>query len=278
MRPEQVKTAADARRIVEERGLTHVKVGIFDVDGVLRGKYMSKPKFFSALEGGFGFCDVVLGWDSNDQLYDNVSYTGWHTAYPDAQVRIIPDSCRDLPTEGGPNAGQYQAYQRIGHQGKTLPSDALKAVNGCVQSAISQANPRSAWRYYQLVGVQGPPVDFSNLSGDLPNYYLANNVIESNDFFQSFLGTKGQFHVPGLPDGYQIGPNLGVRSRGVVYNVGGCQGCHGNSQTNPKLGFDMSFITTGFANTAEAINDFETKTDRAKYLEAIVADPQPRTP
>jgi glutamine synthetase len=100
MRPEQVKTAADARRIVEERGLSHVKVGIFDVDGVLRGKYMSKPKFFSALEGGFGFCDVVLGWDSNDQLYDNVSYTGWHTAYPDAPVRVLPATCRALPFEG----------------------------------------------------------------------------------------------------------------------------------------------------------------------------------
>lgn len=97
--PEDVRTAADARTIVEERGLTHVKVGVFDADGVLRGKYMSRKKFFSALEKGFGFCDVVLGWDSNDQLYDNVTYTGWHTAYPDAAVRILPDSCRSLPFE-----------------------------------------------------------------------------------------------------------------------------------------------------------------------------------
>ena len=95
-----VKTAADARAIVEMRGLTHVKVGVFDADGVLRGKYMGRDKFFSALEKGFGFCDVVLGWDSNDQLYDNVKFTGWHTAYPDANVRIIPSSCRDLPDEG----------------------------------------------------------------------------------------------------------------------------------------------------------------------------------
>ncbi|MGH6959503.1 MAG: glutamine synthetase family protein, partial [Dongiaceae bacterium] len=100
MKPEQVRSAADARKIVEERGLTHVKVGLFDLDGVLRGKYISKAKFLSALEGGFGFCDVVLGWDSNDQLYDNVTFTGWHTAYPDAAVRIVPDSCRDMPFEG----------------------------------------------------------------------------------------------------------------------------------------------------------------------------------
>jgi len=99
MDPREVRTAEDARRIVEERGLTHVKVGVFDVDGVLRGKYMSRDKFFSALEGGFGFCDVVLGWDSNDQLYDNVQYTGWHTGYPDAPVRLLPGTCRALPFE-----------------------------------------------------------------------------------------------------------------------------------------------------------------------------------
>ena len=101
MQSRSVKTATQARRIVEQRGLDHVKVGVFDLDGVLRGKYMSRDKFFSALDGGFGFCDVVLGWDSYDQLYDNVTYTGWHTGYPDATVRIIPDSCRELPWEDG---------------------------------------------------------------------------------------------------------------------------------------------------------------------------------
>jgi len=101
MVPREVKTAADARRIVEARGLNHVKVGVFDIDGVLRGKYMSRDKFFSALENGFGFCDVVLGWDSYDQLYDNVDITGWHTGYPDAQVHLLPDSCREIPWEDG---------------------------------------------------------------------------------------------------------------------------------------------------------------------------------
>ena len=100
MQPSEVKTAAHARKIVEERKLSHVKLGVFDLDGVLRGKYLAREKFFAALDGGFGFCDVVLGWDSNDQLFDNVSFTGWHTAYPDAQCRIVPDTCRPLPLEG----------------------------------------------------------------------------------------------------------------------------------------------------------------------------------
>ena len=101
MEPRQVRTAADARTIVKQRGLTHVKVGVHDIDGILRGKYLHVDKFSSALDGGMGFCDVVLGWDANDQLYDNVTYTGWHTAYPDATVRILPDTCREIATEPG---------------------------------------------------------------------------------------------------------------------------------------------------------------------------------
>ncbi|WP_330217635.1 hypothetical protein [Endozoicomonas numazuensis] len=89
--PRDVRTVEDARR------LTHVKVGLFDNYGVLLGKYMSKGKFFASLEKGFSFCDVILGWDTKDQLYDNVYYTGWHTGYPDAPVRILPESCRELP-------------------------------------------------------------------------------------------------------------------------------------------------------------------------------------
>ncbi len=99
MNPRDVTTISDAKKIVKERDLSHVKVGLFDNDGIMRGKYMSREKFFSSLDKGFSFCDVVLGWDSKDQLYDNVTYTGWHTGYPDAPVRILPDSCRDIPLE-----------------------------------------------------------------------------------------------------------------------------------------------------------------------------------
>ncbi|MBS0394600.1 MAG: glutamine synthetase [Proteobacteria bacterium] len=99
MPPTATNEIAATRQLLEQRGIEHVKIGVFDGDGILRGKYLSRDKFLGALEKGLGFCDVVLGWDSNDQLFDNVKYTGWHTAYPDAPLRVLPGTCRDIPFE-----------------------------------------------------------------------------------------------------------------------------------------------------------------------------------
>lgn len=83
------------------REVRHVKVAITDIDGVLRGKYMHVDKLRSALDGGFGFCDVVFGWDCNDACYDAARFTGWHTGYPDALARLDPATFRQIPWEGG---------------------------------------------------------------------------------------------------------------------------------------------------------------------------------
>jgi glutamine synthetase len=77
-----------------------VKVAVTDIDGILRGKYLHKEKFLSAAKSGFGFCNVVFGWDAGDVCYDNATYTGWHTGYPDAQVRIDLDTRRSVPWDG----------------------------------------------------------------------------------------------------------------------------------------------------------------------------------
>jgi glutamine synthetase len=88
-----------------ERGIRRVKLGGFDVDGLLRGKFVSMEKFWSAVEKGFGFCDVIFGWDSADVLYDNAELTGWHTGYPDTLAKIDLDTFRVLPSE--PNTANF---------------------------------------------------------------------------------------------------------------------------------------------------------------------------
>jgi glutamine synthetase len=83
------------------RGITRAKIGGFDIDGVLRGKYVSMDKLRSALSGGFGFCDVIFGWDIGDVLYDSAKVTGWHTGYPDAHAVLDPTTLRTIPWEPG---------------------------------------------------------------------------------------------------------------------------------------------------------------------------------
>jgi glutamine synthetase len=74
-----------------------VKVACSDIDGILRGKYLHRDKFFGAADGGFGFCDVVFGWDSGDQCYDNTSVTGWQHGFPDALARLDLSTLRQVP-------------------------------------------------------------------------------------------------------------------------------------------------------------------------------------
>jgi glutamine synthetase len=87
------------KKTFETRNIRKVKVGGFDIDGVLRGKYISLEKFWSVAEPGFGFCDVIFGWDIADVLYDNAKVTGWHSGYPDAHAIIDLDTFRVPPAE-----------------------------------------------------------------------------------------------------------------------------------------------------------------------------------
>jgi glutamine synthetase len=90
---------SELKKCIADRQIEYIKIGVFDGDAIMRGKYLAVDKFLKALDGGLSFCDVVLGWDSNDQLFDNVSFTGWHTAYPDAPVRLLPETFRAIPNE-----------------------------------------------------------------------------------------------------------------------------------------------------------------------------------
>jgi glutamine synthetase len=93
-----LKTIQD---LLAQHNITKIKVGGFDIDGILRGKYISPEKFSSAAEGGLGFCDVIFGWDSTDALYDNAQVTGWHTGYPDVLAKIDLSTFRLIPWEAG---------------------------------------------------------------------------------------------------------------------------------------------------------------------------------
>jgi glutamine synthetase len=87
------------KRTFDRHKIDKVKLGGFDVDGILRGKYVSRDKCLSAIDSGLGFCDVIFGWDCADVLYDRNAITGSHTGYPDVAARIDTSTFCVLPWE-----------------------------------------------------------------------------------------------------------------------------------------------------------------------------------
>lgn len=198
------KTVANAREAiayVRERDLPFVRVGVFDIDGILRGKYMSRDKFESAVETGFGFCDVVLGWDSNDQLYDNVKVTGWHTAYPDASVRLLPETMRlipfedDLPLFLGEFADQWENVCPRGVLRRVLrkAADMGYAVKAAAEFEffLFEETPHSV----REKGYKG----LRNITPGFYGYSMLRSSVHA-DFYRELLdlGRKMDFEIEGL--------------------------------------------------------------------------------
>jgi hypothetical protein len=122
------RAAAELVQDLRGRGVDRAKIGGFDLDGVLRGKYVSLDKLESALGKGFGFCDVIFGWDVADALYDNAKVTGWHTGYPDAQAVLDPATLRTIPWEPGVAAMLADFRTDEGAPHPACPRSLLKRV------------------------------------------------------------------------------------------------------------------------------------------------------
>lgn len=115
---------------LKDDGATQVKVAVSDIDGILRGKYLHIDKFLAACEGGFGFCDVVFGWDMQDSPYDNATATGWQHGFPDALVRIELGTQRRVPWDQGVPFFLGEFVNADGTPHALCPRQALKRVLG----------------------------------------------------------------------------------------------------------------------------------------------------
>jgi glutamine synthetase len=212
-----------------------VKVAVTDIDGVLRGKYLHKDKFFSAAEGGFGFCDVVFGWDVADALYDNTTATGWHRGYPDAQVRIDLDTHRNVPWDGGVPffLGEFVAADGGPHA--LCPRQVLRRVLKRAEKLGVQAmcGLEFEWFNFRETSLSWEAkrgVDPQPVTPGLFGYSLL-RANENREFFNALMDELAAFGVPieGLhtetgPGVYeaaiQFSDALQCADRGVLFKAG----------------------------------------------------------
>ncbi len=215
--PRNVKTAEQAAALLDARKIDNVKVGLFDIDGVMRGKYLSREKFRSVLQTGFGFCDVVLGWDSNDQLYDCATYTGWHTAYPDAPVRVLPETCRAVPFE--PSTLLFLA--EFGGRAETVcPRGALRRV---VRRAADMGFAAKAAAEFEFFVFEETPVsvrekNYRGLKTLTPGFF-GYSMLRSSvhaEFYHALLDTMRAMDVP--IEGLHTETGAGVIEAALLYD------------------------------------------------------------
>jgi glutamine synthetase len=119
----------DILKYVQSHPSGKVKIAYADIDGILRGKYVAVDKFLSALKTNTSFCDVIFGWDAGDVVYDNVSYTGWHTGYPDAAARLDLQTFRKIPWENDVPFFIGELLDKKGGPSQVCPRQLLKTLN-----------------------------------------------------------------------------------------------------------------------------------------------------
>lgn len=79
---------------------TRVKLAGVDADGMLRGKLVSKKKFLSVIDEGFGFCSVIFGWDMHDRTYfRELQISNKENGYRDILAKPDLSSFRRIPWE-----------------------------------------------------------------------------------------------------------------------------------------------------------------------------------
>ena len=186
---------------LQQKGVEYVKVAITDLDGVLRGKYMHVDKFLKSIESGYGFCDVIFGWDSSDALYEfKVSdeqnlFTGWHTGFPDQTVKILLDSKRTIPFEK--NTPFFLSELK---DGEVCPRSVLKKVLKLLRE--SGLKGKSALEYEFFLFNESPisvrDKGFKNLSNFTPGmfgYSLLRSSVHS-DLYQEILKMSSVMDFP----------------------------------------------------------------------------------
>ena len=85
-----VNNRETAEQYLSKNKIDTIKIGIVDIDGLWRGKRVTADYFLgSIMSHGAHICDILFGWDIEDQLIPGLTYTGWHTGYPD--IFMVPD-------------------------------------------------------------------------------------------------------------------------------------------------------------------------------------------
>jgi len=191
---------ADVVERIRRSDIGKVKVAVSDIDGILRGKYIHRDKFFSAVEGGFGFCDVVFGWDAMDQCYDNTKLTGWHHGFPDAMARLDLGTYRTVPWDNNVPFFLGNFVTREGKPHPLCPRQVLKRVLARAEKMGYMAMVGAEFEFFNFAET---PQSWAAKKGVAPEPIspgmFGYSLLRANlnrEYFNALMDEMAKFNVP----------------------------------------------------------------------------------
>ncbi|CAA9442857.1 MAG: glutamine synthetase family protein [uncultured Ramlibacter sp.] len=185
---------------IRKSGAPKVKVAVSDIDGILRGKYLHKDKFEGAAEGGFGFCDVVFGWDCTDTTYDNTAVTGWQHGFPDALAALDLDTHRRVPWDGNVDFFLGNFINPDGTPHPLCPRQTLKRVLARAKKLGYQVMSGMEFEWFNF---RETPQSWAAKQGVGPEPitpgmfgYSLLRVNQNREFFNALMDEMLAFNVP----------------------------------------------------------------------------------
>ncbi len=197
-----------------------VKIAYSDIDGILRGKYISSEKFLSVAETGTTFCDVVFGWDAGDVVYDNVKYTGWHTGYPDAPARIDLSTFRKIPWENDVPFFLGEIIDEKGNPAYVCPRQLLKKIinDAAKEGFTAYFSQEFEWFNFAETPQSANDKQFKNLIPLTPGmfgYSILRSSLET-PYFNDLFDLLKKFNVP--LEGLHTETGPGVYEAAIQYS------------------------------------------------------------
>ena len=126
------EASADQEKLtdfVEKNGIHTFKIGAVDLDGLWRGKRVSAEHFLDSVHSdGTFFCNILFGWDMQDEPIPDLAYTGWHTGFPDINLRPDMSTLAAVPWEPGTASVICDVFELDGSPLDISPRTVLKSM------------------------------------------------------------------------------------------------------------------------------------------------------
>jgi len=185
---------------LKENNIDKVKFAFADVDGVLRGKVIHHKKFTDGLQKGYGFCDVVFGWDSSDVCNNNIELTGWHTGYPDQLCRVDLSTFRTISWQDNIPFFLADFSKADGNDLPACPRSLLKRITKECESLGFHPEFAQEFEWFNFRETPQSLRDksFTNLETLTPGMfgYSILRTSENSDFYYDLFNLLMQFGIP----------------------------------------------------------------------------------